>query len=744
MIDPTFTGTCALWIDFSDLSTMSGVAVDGNAISTINSKHLGTAVSYTQATSGKRPIYKTNQFGTRAAAQLSGGQFLKSTTTADLSEGDIFIVCKVGTSAQHGYLLTTYNSAGSDFWLADFRTGSFETNVDGQTNSFGSIADSTKHIVQFRSTGVDYGGWVDGENRTADIASGGNDNGSWIGDVANKDTSAIGGFESVGLGSFYMTGLIGEILYYSSPLSEANRIIITQYLADKWNLPLTTAYITASGGIQSGGSSALVPSFKFQATGGMIASGVSGYDQDAYIQIFHLAESGNGTVSEYIDSESGDDGTGGGGFQTPAQVAGKFGYGQKFDGNDYISIPADEGEYVDEDGDTFIMEDSSGFFDIEGDPISANNSITLSGWLYFNSPPFGNRVLVSRGTDNYNLVLGHSGSRGWAAVQVAGASAWQVFQLTGRTDQIINNWFHLALVWVAGTGALSLYVNGVLESSVITALPLVPTSGGFIGRRVDGFYLNNTTADEVRLSNIARSSDWLLAEATLQVQIGVEQTCPRIGGHARLEPSFVMQASGGIRLSNLPTHYSQSYHMQASGGITASGSAVVKQVYRRLSSGGIVAGGSAGMAKFAATGGGGMHTGGTAAWHQTQNFVATSGARISGSAAMKQTQKFIATAGITAGGTSTYSQSFHMQASGGMTCGGRTQLNLIQPTGGARAGGSAAMVPTFYFKASGGMKVNSLGSQTVGGNILVIPHLLGRIVETTPDDADILLTSATT
>ncbi len=101
----------------------------------------------------------------------------------------------------------------------------------------------------------------------------------------------------------------------------------------------------------------------------------------------------------------------------------------------------------------------------------------------------------------------------------------------GTTAVTTSAFFHLAYTYDASTSTLDVYVNGVKE----TVLVNTTGSGNIIdrnivtrlGARSDGFYYNGIM-DEVTMSDVARSADWIAARyhsglGDLQT-IGAEQT----------------------------------------------------------------------------------------------------------------------------------------------------------------------------------------------------------------------------
>ena len=134
-------------------------------------------------------------------------------------------------------------------------------------------------------------------------------------------------------------------------------------------------------------------------------------------------------------------------------------------------------------------------------------AFTLEGWAY----PRNTHANYSKGilaknsstTNNGYLLANYNGQ-------------WQFFVsgtlLSSSSGFALNQWQHVAGVY--GNGQMRLYVNGVGRAGPANAVVLNNSDPLFIGYWFrDGSNLRffNGLLDEIRISNVARSEDWLWA-----------------------------------------------------------------------------------------------------------------------------------------------------------------------------------------------------------------------------------------
>ncbi|MGA1839548.1 MAG: PilC/PilY family type IV pilus protein [bacterium] len=207
-----------------------------------------------------------------------------------------------------------------------------------------------------------------------------------------------------------------------------------------------------------------------------------------YMAVWHLREKANGSGKEYKDSTSNyNDGRGGGG--TPALVpeitsSGKIGYAQDLYGDDYIEFP-----------------DSAS--------LKLTDAITLSGWINLRNFGSGDDVdvLIRRRKNippDYQLVFDDS---------------YPQFVLNGGDDDPIigstylfpNTWYYIVGTWKSG-GSRTVYLNGSSDGTGSFTGPIEIHKGSLYLGGMEEFDSIDGLLDEVRISNVERSTDWIMTE----------------------------------------------------------------------------------------------------------------------------------------------------------------------------------------------------------------------------------------
>ncbi|MFW9783506.1 MAG: DUF2341 domain-containing protein, partial [Candidatus Heimdallarchaeota archaeon] len=210
-----------------------------------------------------------------------------------------------------------------------------------------------------------------------------------------------------------------------------------------------------------------------------------------YAGVWHLRESGSGVFGEFEDSTSNDnDGRGGGGFPSyvPSRVSGQISKAQTFDGtDDYINCG------------------SSPSVRITGEEI------TLSAWVYW-APSSYNLGILSK--DGYN--------GGYRFFVSTGGNI--IFQLTGATYTLwtsgsisSGSWHHVVAKY--NGSVMTAYMDGIKDSAEVIRMggidPTVDPVWIGHGDNVIGetwSYPFHGRIDEARVSNLARSADWIKTE----------------------------------------------------------------------------------------------------------------------------------------------------------------------------------------------------------------------------------------
>lgn len=161
---------------------------------------------------------------------------------------------------------------------------------------------------------------------------------------------------------------------------------------------------------------------------------------------------------------------------------------------------------------------SSGYVDL-GNPalLQSTGSMTWSAWVKAAVNPADDGNIVAKSDWASGWQFKTSPDTGphtfWVAVSGGTNSFAQRYSTTVR---LLNVWYHVAGVYDAATRTLNIYVNGVLDSGVLSGT--VPASqvnsaaNVNIGRRSDGGFYFSGVIDEVRIYNRALSAAEIQAD----------------------------------------------------------------------------------------------------------------------------------------------------------------------------------------------------------------------------------------
>lgn len=148
----------------------------------------------------------------------------------------------------------------------------------------------------------------------------------------------------------------------------------------------------------------------------------------------------------------------------------------------------------------------------------------MSAWVNLPTPSNNQKIFSNMDAANklgYNLGVGSAGAVLYPEVYDSSTA------LTNFTSGAIpsNTWTHLVFTWTTG-GQLVGYINGVQVNGVAaTANPVGAEANfqGTIGTSAwnTGAFPATGTLDEVRVSNIARSANWIATEYNNQSNTAV-------------------------------------------------------------------------------------------------------------------------------------------------------------------------------------------------------------------------------
>ena len=183
--------------------------------------------------------------------------------------------------------------------------------------------------------------------------------------------------------------------------------------------------------------------------------------------------------------------------------------------------------------------------------LQITSAVTIEGWINTTNlandgvtyrRPFSKCSGTSQTALGYEIVLA-PGASGWADnklyFQTGKGTSGGLNAAVANTAVSVGVWYHVVGVYDGATGAI--YINGAPQASAFSASGAIVDSGnnfaiGNIGANNDNGSHWNGAADEVRVSNIARSADWILTQYRNQSAPGTYiSTGQRItGGTGRL------------------------------------------------------------------------------------------------------------------------------------------------------------------------------------------------------------------
>ncbi|HEY7759920.1 MAG TPA: DUF2341 domain-containing protein [Burkholderiales bacterium] len=195
----------------------------------------------------------------------------------------------------------------------------------------------------------------------------------------------------------------------------------------------------------------------------------------AYVGVWHMT----GGVQD--SSGTGNNGTNSG----TVAIAGRIGDARDFDGNnDYVSVTNNA-------------------------TLQLTSTMTLEGWIRLDSFGAGSDVsiLIRKGDDNPNNYQFSIGNQTPYFTINDGESTG----LLSPSNLGASQWYHLSATFDGATRRM--YINGVQVASDSFATPAgTDTRNLYIGGRTGSTDVTNGRLDEIRVSNVAHSADWIAAQ----------------------------------------------------------------------------------------------------------------------------------------------------------------------------------------------------------------------------------------
>jgi hypothetical protein len=164
----------------------------------------------------------------------------------------------------------------------------------------------------------------------------------------------------------------------------------------------------------------------------------------------------------------------------PTWTTGQYGGGLAFNGTSYVDL---------------------------GNPaaLQLTGSMTLTAWIKISANPFDDAAIVGKMTGaGWQLKTTQDTGVRTAAIQIS-SNGSDAIQRYGKTVLAANTWYHVAGVYDAAARTLAVYLNGVLDSGVLSGT--VPVSQSNVAANVNiaqrtsdpGTYNFQGTTDEVHV-----------------------------------------------------------------------------------------------------------------------------------------------------------------------------------------------------------------------------------------------------
>lgn len=213
-----------------------------------------------------------------------------------------------------------------------------------------------------------------------------------------------------------------------------------------------------------------------------------------YVGVWHMSEDPSGIAPQILDSTNNNlDLTSAGSMTTGDLIASKVGDGIDLDGtNDYLTI--NDSATVSFGGNSFTLES---WINVPGSHVSDTSIIGKAHSSGSHTNPYF----------EYALQLGSTGQpRSFLATGTLSGNFTSVTSVSGAIS--VNTWHHL--VAAKDSSLVRIYVNGSQNNTNSASGNIQDFSGPLrIGSNGGPGEYTKGTVDEVRISNISRSTDWL-------------------------------------------------------------------------------------------------------------------------------------------------------------------------------------------------------------------------------------------
>ncbi len=209
----------------------------------------------------------------------------------------------------------------------------------------------------------------------------------------------------------------------------------------------------------------------------------------SYVGVWHLNQDPTGTI--YDSTSNDNDGSAFGSMSSVDLVSGKIGGALDFDGeNDYINV---------------------GNFDVVAGG-SSNDGITMQAWYYAHDWDYDSRI-ISKATDSsestHYWMMGEASNEHRMRLKTSGTTTTH---FSGATT-LTGSWHHYIVSYDGNY--IKFYEDGSQKGSSHSKSGTISTSSSVsvaIGANPDEYGPFDGLLDEIRISNIARSIDWITTE----------------------------------------------------------------------------------------------------------------------------------------------------------------------------------------------------------------------------------------
>lgn len=225
--DPTSISGLKLWLDFSDASTLytdagsTLVSSDGDAIYQANDKS-GNNNHIVQATSSKRPLYKTNIKNSLSIARFDGADDYMQVAFTLNQPTHYYIVVKDNFDYSSWGRIFGGKVAKNDF-ISSYATGYYLMEGSKLVQNLLPLDTTNYHIFRclFNSTASKFGN--NGDSYGSDIDIG----------TTNAGGVTLAAYSN---GGFLSACDIAEFIVYDAEVSSTNESSLLQYLNTKWSI----------------------------------------------------------------------------------------------------------------------------------------------------------------------------------------------------------------------------------------------------------------------------------------------------------------------------------------------------------------------------------------------------------------------------------------------------------------------------------------------------------------------------